>query len=295
MTTIKLHRNDLPAGVEFRGAVAVDTETLGLQPRRDRLCMVQLSAGDGTAHLVQFDGTDWAAPRLKAVLSDASLTKIFHFARFDMAVLRHYLGVVPEPLYCTKIASKLARTYTDRHGLKDLCGELLGIELSKQQQSSDWAAEKLTEQQKHYAASDVLHLHALRQNCQPCCGGRAGVDRGKTCFRFIRYGPGWTSPGSRTIDIFPIEGRKAAPLNKTFRAMHLESAAGPNIAQIDGHLGAELGVRKGLRRGETASCTWLSLSKRGIARSLARATSSRGSDRREREGPLPRRTVTAVS
>lgn len=158
-----LHRNDLPEGVSFGASVAIDTETLGLKPHRDRLCVVQLSAGDGTAHLVQFDGTSWAAPNLKRMLADPAVLKIFHFARFDLAVLQKYLGVRTAPVYCTKIASKLARTYTDRHGLKDLVGELLGIELSKQQQSSDWAALQLSDQQRHYAASDVLHLHALKQ------------------------------------------------------------------------------------------------------------------------------------
>ena len=159
---IHLHRNDLPAGVSFGGSVAIDTETLGLKPHRDRLCVVQLSAGDGSAHLVQFDGTSWDAPNLKRLLADPAVLKIFHFARFDLAVLSKYLGVRTAPVYCTKIASKLARTYTDRHGLKDLVAELLSVELSKQQQSSDWAALQLSDQQKHYAASDVLHLHALK-------------------------------------------------------------------------------------------------------------------------------------
>jgi ribonuclease D len=182
---MKLHTNDLPAGLDFKGAVAVDTETLGLLPRRDRLCLVQLSAGDGTAHLVQFDGTDWSAPRLKALLADASILKLFHFARFDVAVLRHYLGVLPQPIYCTKIASKLARTYTDRHGLKDLCGELLGVDLSKQQQSSDWGAAELTPDQLAYAASDVLHLHALRERLDAMLRreGREGLAR--ACFEFL--------------------------------------------------------------------------------------------------------------
>jgi ribonuclease D len=160
---IHLHRNDLADGISFGASVAIDTETLGLKPHRDRLCVVQLSAGDGSAHLVQFDGSNWAAPNLKRMLADPKVLKIFHFARFDLAVLSKYLGVRTSPVYCTKIASKLARTYTDRHGLKDLVGELLGVELSKQQQSSDWAAQQLTDQQKHYAASDVLHLHALKQ------------------------------------------------------------------------------------------------------------------------------------
>ncbi len=159
---IKLHKGDLPANVTFTGSVAIDSETLGLNPHRDRLCLVQLSGGDGNAHLVQFDGKDYSAPRLKALLVDSKVLKIFHFARFDVAVLQKYLGVTTSPIYCTKIASKLVRTYTDRHGLKDLCHELLGVELSKQQQSSDWGAENLTDQQRFYAASDVLHLHAMK-------------------------------------------------------------------------------------------------------------------------------------
>lgn len=161
--SIQLHHGDLSAGITFTNSVAVDTETLGLNIARDRLCLVQLSAGDGSAHLVKFDGKDYSAPRLQALLTDPAITKIFHYARFDIAVLHKNLGVMAGPLYCTKIASKLVRTYTDRHGLKDLVSELLGIELSKQQQSSDWAAAKLTQQQEAYAASDVLHLHALKE------------------------------------------------------------------------------------------------------------------------------------
>jgi ribonuclease D len=159
---VKLHKGDLPASVTFTGSVAVDTETLGLNPHRDRLCLVQVSSGDGNAHLVQFDGLDYSAPRLKALLVDEDVVKIFHFARFDLAVLSKYLGVTTGPIYCTKIASKLVRTYTDRHGLKDLVAELAGVELNKQQQSSDWAAAKLSDQQRQYAASDVLHLHAVK-------------------------------------------------------------------------------------------------------------------------------------
>ena len=159
---IKLHKGDLPATVTFTDSVAIDSETLGLNPHRDRLCLVQLSAGDGNAHLVQFDGKDYSAPRLKALLTDPKVLKIFHFARFDVAVLQKYLGVVTAPIYCTKIASKLVRTYTDRHGLKDLSSELLGVEMNKQPQSSDWGAATLSDQQRHYAASDVLHLHALK-------------------------------------------------------------------------------------------------------------------------------------
>ena len=157
--TIHLHKNDLPDDVQFEGSLAIDSETLGLNPLRDRLCVVQLSSGDGTAHLVQFDGKDYSAPNIKAILADPKLVKIYHFARFDLAALYHYLGVWAAPVFCTKIASKLTRTYTDRHGLKDLTRELISVDLSKQQQSSDWGAETLTEAQMAYAASDVLYLH----------------------------------------------------------------------------------------------------------------------------------------
>jgi ribonuclease D len=199
---VKLHRGDLPAGLSFGEAVAVDTETLGLRPRRDRLCVVQLSAGDGTAHLVQLDGTDWSAPRLKALLADPGVLKIFHFARFDVAMLAHYLSVVPEPVYCTKIASKLARTYTDRHGLKDLCSELLGVDLSKQQQSSDWGAAELTEQQKQYAASDVLYLHALKSKLDAMLRREGRLAAAETCFGFISARAGLDLAGFEDVDIF---------------------------------------------------------------------------------------------
>ncbi|MFN3746631.1 MAG: ribonuclease D [Hyphomicrobiaceae bacterium] len=197
-----LHRGDLPAGLSFAGAVAVDTETLGLKPHRDRLCLVQLSAGDGTAHLVQFDGTDWSAPRLKALLTDPGLTKIFHFARFDIAVLEQYLGIVTGPLYCTKIASKLVRTYTDRHGLKDLCHELLGIELSKQQQSSDWAAATLSQQQLAYAAADVLHLHALKNVLDAMLAREGRTALAQACFGFLPHRARLDLAGFEDMDIF---------------------------------------------------------------------------------------------
>jgi ribonuclease D len=159
---IRVHSGDLPAHVDFGAAVAIDTETLGLDVRRDRLCVVQLSGGDGSAEIVQISPGQTRAPNLERLLSDRDVVKLFHFGRFDMAVLRHAFGIMPEPIYCTKIASKLARTYTDRHGLKDLARELIGVDLSKQQQSSDWGAPALSEAQLAYAASDVLHLHALR-------------------------------------------------------------------------------------------------------------------------------------
>jgi ribonuclease D len=182
--SIHLHKGDLPAGLDFGKSVAVDTETLGLNVNRDRLCLIQLSAGDGTAHLVQFDGV-YDAPRLKALLTDPNVLKIFHFARFDIAVLKKYLGVETAPLYCTKIASKLVRTYTDRHGLKDLAGELLGIEISKQQQSSDWAAKELSQQQLAYAASDVLHLHALKEKLDTMLDRDNRREFAEAAFKFL--------------------------------------------------------------------------------------------------------------
>jgi ribonuclease D len=160
--TIHLHRGDLPAGLDLGAVVAIDTETMGLSPGRDRLCLAQLSAGDGHCHLVQFAPREYDAPNLKTLLTNPRVVKLFHFARFDIAALHHYLGVVTTPVYCTKVASRLARTFTDKHGLKDLVRDLLGVELSKQQQSSDWGAEELSEEQLRYAASDVLHLHELK-------------------------------------------------------------------------------------------------------------------------------------
>ncbi|MEI8178691.1 ribonuclease H-like domain-containing protein [Aestuariivirga sp.] len=182
---IKLYKGDLPPGLDFGTSVAVDTETLGLVPRRDKLCLVQLSAGDGNAHLVQLDRASYDAPNLKALFTNPGVTKIFHYARFDVAVIKHYLGVDTSPLYCTKIASKLTRTYTDRHGLKDLVKELLGIELNKQQQSSDWGAHMLSDPQKQYAAQDVLYLHELKSRLDQMLSreGREAVAR--ACFDFI--------------------------------------------------------------------------------------------------------------
>ena len=183
-TTVELYKGDLPRGRFTGRAIAIDPETLGLNPYRDRLCLAQISEGDGRAALVQFAGTP-EAPELKRLLADESVLKIFHFGRFDMAALKHNLGVMPRPVYCTKVASRLARTFTDRHGLKDLCKELLGIELSKQQQSSDWGAAELTQEQLNYAASDVLHLHALREKLDAMLRreGREGLAR--ACFEFL--------------------------------------------------------------------------------------------------------------
>jgi ribonuclease D len=159
---IDLHEGDLPANLRLGSVVAVDTETMGLNPQRDRLCVVQLSGGNGDVHLVRFARGVYEAPRLKALLTDPATLKLFHFARFDIATLLHHLGVMTTPLYCTKIASRLARTFTDRHGLKDLVRDLLGVELSKEQQSSDWGAAELSQAQLRYAAADVLHLHAVK-------------------------------------------------------------------------------------------------------------------------------------
>jgi ribonuclease D len=180
-----LHRGDLPADLSFGSAVAVDTEAMGLNPHRDRLCLVQLSSGDGNAHLVQFAPGAYEAPRLKALMADPAVTKLFHFARFDLAMIYHYLGVMAGPVYCTKIASRLARTFTDKHGLRDLCKDVLNVDISKQQQSSDWGAATLTEQQLQYAATDVLHLHALRARLDTMLAreGRAGLAR--AAFEFL--------------------------------------------------------------------------------------------------------------
>jgi ribonuclease D len=179
-----LHRNDLPADVDLGSVIAVDTETMGLKTHRDRLCLVQLCSGDGQAHLVQLvDGYD--APNLKALMADPNRLKLFHFARFDIAVLFNAFGVMAGPLYCTKIASKLARTYTDRHGLKDLVRELLNLEISKQQQSSDWGSATLSEAQLAYAASDVLHLHALRARLDVMLKREGRFEIAEACFGFL--------------------------------------------------------------------------------------------------------------
>jgi ribonuclease D len=182
---IDLYDGDLPDHVVFGDTVAIDTETMGLNPVRDRLCLVQLSAGDGNCHMVQLRAGAYEAPNLKRLLTDRNITKLFHFARFDIAVINAYLGVVCEPVYCTKIASKLVRTFTDRHGLKDLCKDLLGIELSKQQQSSDWGASDLTPEQLKYAASDVLHLHELRARLDAMLAREGRSELAAACFEFL--------------------------------------------------------------------------------------------------------------
>ncbi|HEV8677987.1 MAG TPA: ribonuclease H-like domain-containing protein, partial [Stellaceae bacterium] len=182
---IELHEGDLLEGVRLGTAIAVDTETMGLNPNRDRLCLVQLSGGNGDCHIVRLAKGRYEAPRLKALLADPAVVKIFHFARFDVAVLRRFLNVTASPIYCTKIASRLTRTFTDRHGLKDLCKDLLGVELSKEQQSSDWGAAELTPAQLKYAASDVLHLHALRARLDDMLAREGRRELAEACFRFL--------------------------------------------------------------------------------------------------------------
>ena len=182
---IRFHKGDLAADVRYRGAVAIDTETLGLNPLRDRLCLVQLSGGDGNADIVQIGPGQREAPRLTALLADPAIVKIFHYARFDIAVLSHAFGTMAGPLFCTKIASRLTRTYTDRHGLKDLIKDILDIDISKQQQSSDWAAETLTDAQLAYAAADVTHLHQLRERLEMRLDREGRRELAESCFRFL--------------------------------------------------------------------------------------------------------------
>jgi ribonuclease D len=181
---ITLHKGDLPDGLLFGDIVAIDTETMGLDPHRDRLCLVQLSRGDGDAHLVQFT-TAYDAPNLTGLLTDPTITKLFHYGRFDIAMFDKYLGVLTAPVYCTKIASRLTRTYTDRHGLRDICRELLDVDISKQQQTSDWGAAALTEEQLAYAASDVLHLHRLKEIFDALLEREGRREIAEACFRFL--------------------------------------------------------------------------------------------------------------
>jgi ribonuclease D len=183
--TTRLHRGDLPDLARYRGAVAVDTETMGLDPHRDRLCVVQLSPGDGSADVVQIPAGAADAPNLKRLMGDASILKIFHFARFDLGMLFKRFGVMPQPVYCTKIASRLTRTYTDRHGLKDLVRDLLGVDLSKQQQLSDWGSTDLSDAQVSYAATDVLHLHALKEKLDGLLAREGREALAAACFRFL--------------------------------------------------------------------------------------------------------------
>lgn len=200
--TVRLHRGDLPDLARYANSVAIDTETMGLHPHRDRLCVVQLSNGDGSADVVQIPKDHSDAPNLKRLLGDPKVTKIFHFARFDIAALYNAFGVVPQPVYCTKIASRLSRTYTDRHGLKDLVRELLNIDLSKQQQSSDWGSDSLSEAQLAYAASDVLHLHALRERLDAMLAREGRLGLAQACFDFLPTRAKLDLQGWDTEDIF---------------------------------------------------------------------------------------------
>jgi ribonuclease D len=200
--TIRLHRGDLLDLARYSGPVAVDTETMGLEPHRDRLCVVQLSPGDGTADVVQVPPGSVDAPNLKRLLGDPAIPKLFHFARFDLAMLFRAFGIMPAPVYCTKIASRLTRTYTDKHGLKDLVRELLGIELSKQQQLSDWGSPELTEAQVAYAASDVLHLHALKAKLDVLLAREGRDELAQACFRFLPDRARLDLAGWATEDIF---------------------------------------------------------------------------------------------
>ncbi|MEW9854570.1 ribonuclease D [Novosphingobium sp. M1R2S20] len=203
---VHLHEEDLPEGALAPGAVAVDTETMGLITPRDRLCLVQISDGRGDEHLVRFGvGSDYAAPNLRAVLADPARLKLYHFARFDLAAIEHYLGVTAAPVFCTKIASKLVRTYTDRHGLKDLVRELLGKEISKQQQSSDWGAPELTEPQREYAASDVRHLHAMHGILVERLAREGRAELAQACFDFLPHRARLDLAGWPDHDIFSHE------------------------------------------------------------------------------------------
>ena len=198
----KLYKNDLPDGLDLGPIVAIDSETLGLNPIRDRLCLVQLSSGDGVAHMVQFTDGKYDAPNLKKLLNDRAVIKLFHYARFDVAMFRRYLGVITAPIYCTKIASKLVRTYTDKHGLKDIVRELLGTDLSKEQQSSDWGAPELTEKQLAYAANDVAYLHRLKEVLDGMLAREGRTGLAKACFDFLPVRAELDLAGWSEVDIF---------------------------------------------------------------------------------------------
>ena len=201
--TVHFHEEDLPEGALGEGALAVDTETMGLQLGRDRLCVVQIADGRGDEHLVRFSaGSDYAAPRLKAALADPNRLKLYHFARFDLASIAQYLGVWATPVYCTKTASRLIRTYTDRHGLKELVRELLGIEISKQQQTSDWGAPSLSDAQKDYAASDVRYLHALKEKLDERLAREGRAELAQACFEFLPHRAALDLAGWPEQDIF---------------------------------------------------------------------------------------------
>jgi ribonuclease D len=202
LVKIKLYQNDLPDGLDMGPLVAIDTETLGLNPFRDRLCLAQLSGGDGVCHAVQFAAGAYDAPNLKRLLADPKVTKLFHFARFDIAMFQRYLGVTVSPVYCTKIVSRLVRTYTDKHGLKDLVRELLGVDLSKEQQSSDWGAKDLSEKQLAYAANDVAHLHELKKALDAMLAREGRTHLAQACFDFLPTRAALDLGGWEELDIF---------------------------------------------------------------------------------------------
>ena len=206
---VTLHKGDLPKGLDFGSAVAIDTETQGLSLVRDKLCLVQLSAGDGDAHIVQVNRQTFECPNLKALIADKNIEKIFHYGRFDVAILSRDLGVDVTPVFCTKIASGLVRTYTDRHGLKDICRELLGVDLSKQQQSSDWASDELTQAQLDYAASDVLYLHQLKNILSARLIRENRYDMAKACFEFLPTRAQLDLAGWHDVDIFSHRMRRS--------------------------------------------------------------------------------------
>lgn len=200
--SVEFYEGDLPDGLDLGKVVAIDTETMGLDPHRDRLCLVQLSSGDGNAHLVRLKKGDYAAPNLKALLADQSVTKLYHFGRFDLAVLQRYLGIWAGPVYCTKIASKLVRTFTNRHGLKDLCRDLIGVEISKQQQTSDWGADEISDAQKNYAASDVLFLHQLKEALDKMLEREGRSHLAQAAFDFLPMRAELDLAGWPEVDIF---------------------------------------------------------------------------------------------
>lgn len=200
--TVTLHHGDLPDGLDLGPVVAIDTETLGLRPQRDRLCLVQMSSGDGNAHLVKFDGKDYSAPNLKKMLADPKVTKLFHFARFDIGVMYSYLGVVTAPVYCTKIASRIARTYTSHHSLKNLVKDILGLDIDKQQQTTDWGADTLSPEQIDYAANDVLHLHGIRAHLAAALKREGRDHLAAACFEFLPHRALLDMAGWAEEDIF---------------------------------------------------------------------------------------------
>lgn len=200
--SITVHKGDLPDNINFGTSVAIDTETLGLNPKRDRLCLVQLSAGDGTAHIVQLEKDKYDAPNLKRLMKNEDVLKLFHFARFDLAVMKEYLDVDCTPVYCTKIASRLCRTYTDRHGLKDICRELLSVQLDKFQQSSNWATKELSKEQLSYAANDVLYLHKLKEKCDEMLADVGRTELARDCFNFLPTRAKLDLEGWGDFDIF---------------------------------------------------------------------------------------------